>query len=130
MSILGTKNMSPDEYRCKCCGQLAPQWKDGEVPLLLLADQKLRNLVGKPVHITPHGGYRCKNQNMMSNGAGHSMHMEGKASDKWVEGYTPEELAKVVEQIPEFHNGGIGIYPNHGFVHGDIRDNGPARWEG
>jgi hypothetical protein len=128
MGPLGTKNMSPEEYRCKCCGQLPPQWRDGEVPPLLLADQKLRDRIGRPLHITPHGGYRCPRQNKISDGAGHSQHLLGKASDKWVEGMTPAKLAAEMEQISEFRRGGIGIYPN--FTHGDIRDNGPARWEG
>ena len=129
MAILGTKNFSPEEWRCKCCGQLPPQWVDGEVPPILLAYQKYRDLVEKPIHITPHGGYRCENQNMISNGAGHSMHKEGKAGDSSVEGLSVEEMAAIAKKVPEFANGGIGVYPSHGFVHLDVRGF-KARWEG
>ena len=129
MAILGTKNFSPEEWRCKCCGQLPPQWKDGEVPPILLAYQKYRDLVGKPVIITPHGGYRCPHQNKLSGGAPDSRHLHADAGDSEVEGMTSEEMAAKAEEVEEFANGGIGIYPGRGFVHLDVRGH-KARWEG
>jgi uncharacterized protein YcbK (DUF882 family) len=71
-------------------------------------------------------GYRCANCNKAVGGAENSYHLFGMAADIWVEGISPRQLAEVAENIGF---DGIGIYPDQGFVHVDVRGY-RARWEG
>ena len=52
--------------------------------------EPLRDLVGKPISIS--SGYRCRTLNSLVGGSATSQHIQGKAADLSVEGYTTEEL--------------------------------------
>jgi len=111
-----TENFSRFEFACHCgCGF-------DDVSLGLVdALQRLRDCVGRPVHVT--SGCRCRNHNRNVGGAVNSYHLRGEAADVSTKLLTPGELADLAEfTIPEFENGGIGRYP--GFVHLDV---GPKR---
>ena len=107
--------------------------------------EPLRKHFGKPVHIT--SGYRdITVQNRLwqeavrkygSDGAarehvappGHSQHEVGNAADHYINGVPIEAIAEFLAPNPCV--GGIGLYPDDGFVHVDIRPRagGPiARW--
>jgi hypothetical protein len=79
--------------------------------------------------ITVHSGYRSKAYNAAIGGATASQHMRFCAIDFSVEGYTPRQLAKMLEVILAGVGigGGIGIYKN--FVHMDTRKS-KSRWNG
>ncbi len=127
MTILGTKNFSPDEFRCHCCGKLCPDWKDEETPQIMLSLQRLRDLENFPIKVL--SGYRCPKHNTEVGGVRFSMHEEGKAADVRVDGLNPNDVASIAAKIPEFMNGGIGIYEASGFTHLDVRGY-RARWTG
>ena len=117
-----TLNFKLDEFKCH----------DGSVPTGALLDnitalavelQKLRDITGKPISIV--SGYRSPAWNARVGGAGHSMHMEAKAADLNIAGFTPQQAHDLVEDLikqGKLRNGGLGIYA--GWIHYDI---GPAR---
>ena len=117
-----SKNFNKSEFAChglNCCGGKSEISKD-----LVAALQKLRDLIGKPIKIN--SGYRCKKHNENVGGAPNSFHVQGLAADISVNGMTIEELKDYVHKIPEFENGGIGLYKR--WIHVDIRKT-KARWD-
>lgn len=76
----------------------------------------LRTKIGKPVIVT--SGYRTPEHNKKVNGAKYSYHMRGMAADIRVNGISPKELAKKLNEIvPD--ECGIIVYDN--WVHFDVR---------
>lgn len=76
----------------------------------------LRNKIGKPVIIN--SGYRTPTRNKEVGGAKYSYHMRGMAADIRVNGMTPREIAKKLDEIvPEC----CGIIVYSGWVHFDTR---------
>lgn len=119
-------NFKLDEFKCH----------DGSVPegplmdnlkALVVQLQALRDSAGKSVTII--SGYRSPAWNKRVGGAGHSMHMEAKAADLNIAGYTPAQAHALVEALIKkgvLKNGGLGLYD--GWIHYDI---GPVRrWRG
>jgi zinc D-Ala-D-Ala carboxypeptidase len=78
------------------------------------------------VGITISSGFRCKPHNEEIGGIRDSLHSRGMAADIVVRGLTPTEVAAVAKQVTVFRDGGIGVYK--GWVHVDVRRDGPARW--
>lgn len=77
----------------------------------------LRHKVKKPIIIN--SGYRTPTHNAKVGGAKYSYHMRGMAADIRVNGMSPKELAKELnEMIPDDY--GIIVYEN--WVHFDVRD--------
>lgn len=121
------------EFACKCgekglynkeplsyCGGIAIVH-----PELVEKLQQLRDRFNSKVIVT--SGYRCPAYNRRSNGLGvsgstWSWHMRGYAADIVVEGYKPEEVAKVAIELG-FN--GVKAYP--GFTHVDVRYDGVWR---
>ncbi len=114
-----SKNFSRHEFACRCCGRAEINQR------LVDALQELRDLAGLPVRVT--SGYRCSEHNRAIGGATRSQHLLGTAADIVVRGMIPAEMYRLAEDIEAFHNGGIGVYPDKGFIHVDVRD-GRARW--
>lgn len=118
-----SKNFNRSEFACKgkdCCGGAAPIHPD-----LLAGVQALRDLAGRPLHIN--SGFRCPKHNAAIGGVKNSYHMLAMAADIAVpEGMTPEAFAALAEQVPLFHNGGIGTYSS--WIHVDIRKE-KTRWK-
>jgi zinc D-Ala-D-Ala carboxypeptidase len=119
-----TRNFSRHEFACKgkrCCGNSAPV-----LPELVLGLQELRDRAGIPLVIS--SGFRCRTHNKRVSGTPDSQHCLGTAADVTCpRGWTPERLAQLAESVPAFRDGGIGVYPEQGFVHVDVRGT-PARW--
>ena len=111
------------EFWCPCCGSHIENHR------LIFALEALRKSCGC-VPITILSGMRCKDWNKSVGGAAGSKHLHGSAADIVVHGLHPLEMSAKAEFISAFSHGGIGTYPNRGFVHVDVRLDGPARWEG
>lgn len=107
-----------EEFACPCCGMVLVQ------PDLVEKLEGLRRLAGGPVVVT--SGYRCPAHNKVVGGVENSYHTQGMAADVSVDAISPQQLAAMAEQAGF---DGIGVYPEQGFVHVDLRGY-PARWEG
>lgn len=88
--------------------------------------QVLRDEVKKPIKIT--SGYRPAELNAKVGGASKSRHITGQAADFKIEGYTPKQVAAVIEKLiaaGKMKQGGIGTYST--WIHYDVRGTA-ARW--
>jgi len=112
-------NFARREFACRCCGKAVVD------PRLVAALQELRDLAGAPICIN--SGYRCEAHNRAIGGAVRSRHRLGQAADIVIEGHTVAEMYRLAGQVPAFAAGGIGIYPDQGFLHVDVRE-WQARW--
>ena len=114
------KNFKDEEFACNCgCKR---SFVD---PRLAKGLQELRDLVKVPIKIL--SGYRCIQSNLESGGGANSQHLYGKASDISIHGMSVVQMYEAALQIHDFFEGGIGVYPDNGFGHVDVR-NGKARW--
>lgn len=91
--------------------------------------QVLRDEVKKPIKIT--SGYRPAEHNAKIGGASKSRHITGQAADFKIEGYTPKQIAAIIEKLiaaGKMKQGGLGTYST--WVHYDTYFNGknPRRW--
>jgi uncharacterized protein YcbK (DUF882 family) len=121
-----TKNFSLSEFDCKD-GTKVPTQFIPNVQKLANNLQVLRDYLKVPVRITG-SGYRTPSHNKKVGGAKNSQHLTASAGDINADGFTPVQLAKVIEKLiaeGKMTEGGIGIYK--GFVHYDIRGT-KARW--
>lgn len=88
--------------------------------------QVLRDEVKKPIKIT--SGYRPAELNAKVGGATKSRHIMGQAADFKIEGYTPKQVAAIIEKLiaeGKMKQGGLGTYST--WVHYDVRGTA-ARW--
>lgn len=117
-------NFTRKELDCRC-GCVAPKHIQRNLAKLASSLEKMRPLVpgGK---IAVNSGYRCPAHNKAVGGASKSQHMSGLAADLRVPPGSQNKYVKAAMQVPEFNNGGIGVYPNGG-VHVDRRGY-RARW--
>jgi uncharacterized protein YcbK (DUF882 family) len=114
-------NFKPREFRCK----------DGSTDVVLHESmvrgvQQIRTLSGRPVNVT--SAFRTVEWNRIEGGVEDSYHIHGMASDIVVLGLNTKQMATLAEQVLQFKKGGIGRYPRRGFLHVDVRDDGPGRW--
>lgn len=106
-----TKHFKVKEFACRSGSQVV--FIDDYLYSVL---EILRNKLGKPVIIT--SGYRTPEWNAKCGGAKYSYHMRGMAADIRVNGISPKELAKKLNEIvPD--ECGIIVYSN--WVHFDVR---------
>jgi uncharacterized protein YcbK (DUF882 family) len=94
-------------------------------PKLIAALELLRGIAGKEIHID--SGYRSPGTNKEVGGVSHSQHVIGNAADISIAGLSTYKLFVLAEQVEDFRNGGIGIYPGETFIHVDVRPN-RTRW--
>jgi uncharacterized protein YcbK (DUF882 family) len=113
-----SQHFSTKELACPHCGELQLD------PKLVPALEALRSLAGAPIDV--HDAYRCAVHNKEVGGVPNSEHMTGKAADVVIEGKSLQEMYNLAVQVPDFLNGGIGVYDGQ-FIHVDVRD-GKARW--
>ena len=115
-------HFTKEEMRCPCCLLYI------ENKRLLYALEKLRKECGD-VPITVLSCCRCEGWNSAVGGVPASKHILGMAADVVVSGLHPLEMASKAEKVHAFSHGGIGTYPDKGFIHVDVRKN-HARWTG
>jgi len=111
------------EFWCPCCNLFAAPRR-----LIVALEDLRRECGGVPVTIL--SGTRCDHWNRAVGGVPNSKHLLGQAADIVVRGLHPFEVAAKAGLVFAFSHGGIGTYPHRGFVHVDVRMDGPARWEG
>lgn len=112
-------HFSERELACKHCGLL------GCTDALKMALDQLRDIVNQPVIV--HDAYRCPAHNATVSLVARSQHPAGSAADVDIPGLTLQEKYEAAKKVPAFFAGGIGVY-DRGFIHVDVRQNGPARW--
>lgn len=120
-----TENFYLAEFACHD-GTPVPKKYLENVTLLAMQLQVLRDYIKEPVRLN--SGFRTPAHNARIGGAPGSQHLYAKAADIATEGYTPKQLAKVVEKLikeKKLWFGGIGIY--NSWIHVDTRLN-RARW--
>ena len=121
-----TKNFSKSEFECRC-GCEMPKDVLNNVQKLANQLQIIRNKVNVP--ITINSAYRCPKHNSIIGGAKSSQHLQGKASDIVIEGYSNDDVADLIEELiasGDILQGGLGRY--NSFTHYDIRKT-KARWD-
>lgn len=85
---------------------------------LPVALQMIREKLGKAINLT--NAYRNETHNKSVGGASNSYHLYGMAADIYVNGMTPNELAKAIDSL--FPTTFCVIsYPKKGIVHFDVR---------
>ena len=105
-------HFSKAEMACRCCGELKIEKR------LVDALERLRGLAGKPIKI--HDAYRCARHNQEVGGVTDSEHTRGMAADLDISGLTLQQMYEFAIQVPDFVEGGIGVYDS-GFLHVDVR---------
>lgn len=111
-------HFSKREFACRCCGNLVVSGR------LVLALEHLRSIARAPILV--HCGYRCTKHNHNAGGVNNSEHTLGTAADIEIPGLSLQEMYDCALEVPEFANGGIGVYDGN-FLHVDVRDH-VARW--
>lgn len=125
MRVQLTNNFYLDEFTCKDESDIS---KEILFNIIDLANemQEIRDVL--KASITVNSGYRSPNYNKKIGGASKSKHLLGQACDFTAKGFTPYEVAEILESLMQgglIINGGLGEYDT--FTHYDIR-NTPARW--
>jgi hypothetical protein len=97
----------------------------GVLPEVMEKLKEISKKTGKPVTITPGGGFRKK----LPGETGESAHYHGLAADIEIPGYKTEQIADIMR---EFGFTGVGCYYNSDgtqttFAHGDIRGHAVAK---
>ena len=90
---------------------------------LFVALDKLREMIGQPVHIN--SGYRCAKHPVEAAKTKPGFHAQGIAADIHVSGWSARQLYDAARRMPEF--GGLGVSDYHRYLHVDLRKE-PARW--
>ena len=112
-------------FQCPCgCGM-------DVVPALVQAILKLAEEAGRDIILQV--GARCKKYNESLKARGYkpapkSMHLKGIAADVTMAGMSVADMATAAERVPEFANGGIGVYPSMHIIHVDLGRK--RRWKG
>lgn len=120
-----TANFSLSEFNCKS-GALMPANVLNNIKILAEQLQVLRNEINAPISIN--SGYRSPAHNAKVGGAKASQHLLGNAADIVVKGYTPKQVAEVIERLiseGKMLQGGLKAY--NSFCHYDCRQI-KARW--
>jgi uncharacterized protein YcbK (DUF882 family) len=122
-----TANFTRAEFDCRE-GTPVPTLLWGNLQTLMNNLQVLREDTGLPIHVN--SGYRTPAYNAtLAGSAPNSMHLQAKAADIVIIGYTPKQVKARIENLiaaGKMQDGGIGLYGT--FVHYDIGR--PRRWNG
>jgi len=104
---------------CPCCG-------------LSCMDVRLHAALTTMDELLPNGFRitsltRCHMHNVSVGGARDSLHLYGRAADLYPVNISLYRLIAAALTSPSFESGGIGLYPDSGIIHVDVRPR-PARW--
>lgn len=124
-----TQNFSLSEFSSKDKNNTpVPEELIPNVTKLAIELQKLRNIIGCPIHIN--SGYRTPEYNKSLEGSAvHSQHILALAADCTTINYSPNQFADLVEKLiseGKVNFKGLGRY--NGFTHLDCRQK-KARWD-
>ena len=87
-------------------------------PRLIQGLEKLRELSGREIIMS--SGYRTRDHIDERHKAKPGQHTLGAGGDIKLEGLGTRETLKLIQQIPEFFEGGIGIYQQDSHIHVDV----------
>jgi hypothetical protein len=126
MADMLSKHFSADEFRCPSSGECKMQASS------LIAFEEFRSQVskflGKDTPLKILSGYRDPAHNAEIGGAERSQHTYGRAADVALpKGLSLADAYRIADGIPAFKAGGVGVYPDDGFIHLDDRGV-RARW--
>lgn len=112
------------ELECHHCNLCQPSLR------LIAALELLRSRGPEPIIV--HDCCRCAIHNRAVGGVPNSEHefnqdKDCEAVDFEIKGLTLQQMFERTETVPDFYNGGIGVYDGAPFVHGDVRSK-KARW--
>lgn len=115
-----SENFDRSEFACKCgeCDKDTIDYKTVEIL------ERLREWADAPITVT--SGVRCVLHNEKVGGSKNSQHLFGRAADIQVEGKTPFQVYRQLEDWYPYQYG-FGHYDT--FTHVDSR-NARARWKG
>lgn len=91
------KHFDKREFACKCGGKYCdgfPEEISGRIVEVL---DTIREYTGKPVVVS--SGVRCKNHNKTVGGVGNSYHMQGRAADFTICGYSAQTTINIVNTL-------------------------------
>ena len=121
-----TKNFNKSEFDCNSgCDMPKDVFENVQVHAYNL--QTIRDFFDSPVIIN--SAYRCPEYNAKVGGASKSQHLTGNATDITIKGFTPDQVAEIIEgliRIDAIEEGGLGRYDT--FTHYDRRGI-KARWD-
>lgn len=127
-----TPHFSIDEFDCYDGTPYPREWIAMRLRPLCIALEVVRDHAGRPITITPRGGYRTETLNRKIGGAKLSQHVEGRASDFIIAGMTAAQVHDLVLDLYRSGAlviGGLGAYT--GFTHVDVRPSVRlVRWGG
>jgi hypothetical protein len=119
-------------------GRISPQGNPLKAPPTFLLPNAIKLLEvlsdirswGTTTPILVNSWYRDRLYNYDVGGVSNSMHLQLGGADITKTGYSPEEVADMLDDHPDSDQFGIGIYPT--FTHIDVRGmigrDAPARW--
>jgi uncharacterized protein YcbK (DUF882 family) len=123
-----TKNFKVSELACHD-GMPVPQEYYENAKAICENAQVLRDLLGTPLYVV--SGYRTLSHNTKVGGVQNSYHLTASALDLKSHHWEPEQLATLYKGLIRMglvSDGGVGYYPESGFIHVDIGR--PRRWVG
>lgn len=111
----GIKYFKRSEFKCKCGGKYCNGYPVEMQEAVVKAADKVRAHFGKPVVVS--SGIRCTRHNAAVDGVSNSRHLQGKAIDFSVSGFSASMVLAYVQSLPEIR---YAYAINSNYVHMDI----------
>lgn len=111
----GIKYFKRSEFKCKCGGKYCNGYPVEMQEAVVKAADKVRAHFGKPVTVS--SGIRCTRHNAAVGGVSNSRHLQGKAIDFSVSGFSASMVLAYVQSLPEIR---YAYAINSNYVHMDI----------
>lgn len=109
------KHFKRSEFKCKCGGKYCSGYPVEMQEKVVKAADKVREHFGKPMTVS--SGIRCTRHNAAVNGVSNSRHLQGKAIDFCVSGFSAPMVLAYVQSLPEIR---YAYAIDSNFVHMDI----------
>lgn len=109
------KYFKRSEFKCKCGGKYCNGYPVEMQEKVVKAADKVRAHFGKPMTVS--SGIRCTKHNAAVGGVSNSRHLQGKAIDFTVSGFSSSMILAYVQTLPEIR---YAYAIDSNFVHMDI----------
>lgn len=109
------KYFKRSEFKCKCGGKYCNGYPVEMQEKVVKAADKVRAHFGKPVTVS--SGIRCTQHNAAVGGVSNSRHLQGKAVDFCVSGFSASMILSYVQSLPEIR---YAYAIDSNYVHMDI----------
>lgn len=111
----GIKYFQRSEFKCKCGGKYCSGYPVEMQEKVVKAADKVREHFGKPMTVS--SGIRCTRHNAAVGGVSNSRHLQGKAIDFCISGFSASSVLAYVQTLPEIR---YTYAINSNYVHMDI----------